>query len=81
MNEINLSSQDPEVSIIDATEKSQVFLAKLSIWIKRIEADNLADFQMLEEVLQQDGVEIQNSLSISLKREIWEYLETLQNSF
>jgi hypothetical protein len=36
---------------------------------------------MLEEVLYRYGVEIQNSLSISLKREICEHLETLQNSF
>jgi hypothetical protein len=33
------------------------------------------------EVLYQDGVEIQNSLSNSLKREICEHLETLQNPF
>jgi hypothetical protein len=31
---------------------------------------------MLEEVLYLDGVEIQNSLSISLKREICKHLET-----
>jgi hypothetical protein len=65
---------------MDATEKLQAFLAKLSIWTKRVEADILANFQMLEEVLYQDGAEIQNSLSISLKREICEHLQTLQNS-
>jgi hypothetical protein len=43
-------------------------------------ADILADFQMLEEMLYQEGVGIQNFLSISLKREIREHLETLQNS-
>jgi hypothetical protein len=32
MFEINLSSQDPEVTIMDVTEKSEAFLAKLSIW-------------------------------------------------
>jgi hypothetical protein len=36
---------------------------------------------MLEEVFYQDGVEIQNSVSISLKREICEHLETLQKFF
>uniref|UniRef100_A0A7M4E8X6 DUF4371 domain-containing protein n=1 Tax=Crocodylus porosus TaxID=8502 RepID=A0A7M4E8X6_CROPO len=81
MNEINLSIQGPEVTIMDATEKLQAFLAKLPIWKKRVEANILANFQMLEEVLYQDGVEIQNSLSISLKRDICEHLETLQNSF
>jgi hypothetical protein len=56
-------------------------LAKLSIWKKRVDADIVANFQMLEEVLYQDGCEIQNYLSVSLKREICEHLETLQNSF
>jgi hypothetical protein len=81
MNEINLSIQGPEVTIMDATEKLRAFLAKLSIWKKRVEADIVANFQILEEVLYQDGCEIQNSLSISLKREICEHLETHQNCF
>jgi hypothetical protein len=51
VNEINLSIQGPEFTIIDATEKSQAFLAKLPIWKKRAEANILANFQMLEEVL------------------------------
>jgi hypothetical protein len=58
-NEINLSIQGPEVTIMDATEKLQAFLAKLSIWKKRVEADIVANFQILEEVLYQDGCEIQ----------------------
>jgi hypothetical protein len=81
INEISLSIQGPEVTIMDATEKLQAFFAKLSIWKKRVETDIVANFQMLEEVLYQDGCEIQNSLSISLKREICEHLQTLRNSF
>jgi hypothetical protein len=81
MNEMNLSIQGPEVTITDATEKLQASLAKLSIWKTRVEADIIANLQMLEEVLYQNGCEIQNSLSISLKREICEHLETFQNSF
>jgi hypothetical protein len=54
MNEINLSSQDPEVTIMDSTERLQAFLAKLSIWKERVEAAILANFQMMEEVLYQD---------------------------
>jgi hypothetical protein len=76
MNAINLLIQGLEVTIMDATEKLQAFFATLSIWTKRIEANILANFQMLEEVLYQHGLEIQNSLSISLKREICEQLET-----
>jgi hypothetical protein len=81
MNEINLSIQGPEVTIMDATETLQAFLAKLSIWKKRVAIDILANFRMLEEVLCQDGVEIQNSPSIYLKRETCESLKSLQNSF
>jgi hypothetical protein len=54
MNEINLSIQGPEVTIIDATEKLQAFLAKLKIFKKTVEAEILENFQMLEEVLYQD---------------------------
>jgi hypothetical protein len=62
--------QGLEVTIMDATEKLQAFLAKMLIWKKTVEADILENFQMLEEVLYQDEAEIQNSLSICLTREI-----------
>jgi hypothetical protein len=66
---------------MDATEKLQASLAKQSVWKKRGEADIVANFQMLEDVLYQDGGEMQNCLPISFKREICEEVETLQNSF
>jgi hypothetical protein len=56
MNEIHLSIQGPEVTIMNATENLQDFMAKLSIWKNRLEVDILANFQMLKEVLYQDGV-------------------------
>jgi hypothetical protein len=45
MNEINISVQDSEVTFREATEKLQAFLAKLSIWKKRVDADILASFR------------------------------------
>jgi hypothetical protein len=51
-NEINLSIQSPEIIIRNATEELQAFLTKLSTW------KILADFQIPEEVLRQDGVGI-----------------------
>jgi hypothetical protein len=45
MNDINLSSQDPEVTIVDATENLQALLPKLSIWKKIVVADILANFR------------------------------------
>jgi hypothetical protein len=65
---------------MDAAEKLQAFLVKLWIWKKGEEADIRVNFKILEEVLNQGGVEIQHSLSVSLKREICKHLETLQNS-
>jgi hypothetical protein len=41
MNVINLSIPGPEVTIMDATGKLQAFLARLSMWKTRVEADNL----------------------------------------
>jgi hypothetical protein len=45
MNEINLSIQGPEVTIMDGTGKLQAFLATLSIWKTRVEADTLQTFK------------------------------------
>ena len=53
MNEVNLSIQGHEVTTRDAAERMKAFLAKLPPW-KRLEADNYANFPMLE-VFQQDG--------------------------
>jgi hypothetical protein len=68
MNDIKLTVQGPEVTIMDATETLQAFLAKLSIRRKRVAADILANFRILEVVLRQDGAEIQNFLSIYFKK-------------
>lgn len=57
-NEINLSIQGPEVTIMDATKKLQAFLAKLSIWNRRVETDIVANYQMLEEMVSQDTAEL-----------------------
>jgi hypothetical protein len=43
---------------MDATEKLQALLAKQSIWKKRVEADILANFEMLMEVFHQERAEI-----------------------
>jgi hypothetical protein len=62
--------QGPEVTIMDTTEKLQAFLAKVSTWKKKVEADILANFQILVKVLHQDGVEIQNSVNFFEKRNL-----------
>ncbi|XP_042227387.1 protein ZBED8-like [Homarus americanus] len=81
MNEVNLAIQGPGVTFLDAAERLQAFLAKLPLWKRRLEADNYANFPMLEEVLLQDGIESDKALSISLQAEFCRHLDTLQNYF
>jgi hypothetical protein len=45
---------------MEATEKLKALLAKLSILKKIVEADILANFQMLQQIIYRGGVEIQN---------------------
>lgn len=45
LNELNLSIQGPKVTIMDAAERMKAFLVKLSLWKKRLEADNYQIFQ------------------------------------
>jgi hypothetical protein len=58
MNELNLSIQGSEFTIMNTIEILQAFLAKLSIWKKKVQADILANLLMLEGVLYQDRGEI-----------------------
>ena len=81
MNEVNLSIRGHKVTIMDAAERIKAFLAKLSLWKRKLEADNYTNFPMLEEVLQQDGSESNNALSSSLQAEFCRHLDTLQKSF
>ncbi|XP_042236440.1 protein ZBED8-like [Homarus americanus] len=81
MNEVNLAIQGPRVTIMDAAERLQAFLAKLPLWKSSLEADNCANFPLLEEVLVQNGIESDKALSISLQAEFCRHLDTLQNSF
>jgi hypothetical protein len=55
---------------MDAIEKLKAFLAMLSMLKKKAEADILANFQILNEMLYQDVAEIQNSVSSFEKRNL-----------
>jgi hypothetical protein len=52
--EEHLSTQSLAVTIIDVAEKLIALLAKLPLCKWRLEADNYANFPMLEEVLNAD---------------------------
>jgi hypothetical protein len=60
-----------------ATEKLQAVMSKFVIWKKRAEANILANFQALEEVIYEDRAGVQNSLSIPLEGEACEYFRTV----
>lgn len=70
INKRNLWIQGLGVIIIDATEKLEKTFLPLATHteIKKMKANVLANFQWLEELFFQGKTEIQNSLSISLKR-------------
>lgn len=81
MNDICLSIQGPDTTIMDATEKLQAFLLKMSLWKIRIQNGIYANFQMLDEVLFENGSRQDSLLLNNLKNEICEHLEVLQVSF
>ncbi|XP_071033014.1 protein FAM200C [Parasteatoda tepidariorum] len=81
MNDICLSIQGPDTTIMDATEKLQAFLLKMSVWKIRIQNGMYATFQMLDEVLFENGSQQDSLLLNNLKNEICEHLEVLQVSF
>lgn len=76
MNEI---IQGHEVTIMDAAERMKALLTKLTLWKRGLEADNCANFPVLE-VLQQDGSESNIALSASLQAVFFIHLDTLENS-
>ena len=81
LNEINLSIQGPDITIIDAMERLQAFQAKLPLWKRRLETDNFANFPMLEEVITQSRINNIETLSPSLRGNMCENIDRLQQSF
>ena len=67
LNEINLSIQGPDITIIDAMERLQAFQAKLPLQKRRLETDNFANLPMLDEVITQSRINNIVILSPSLR--------------
>ena len=81
LNEVNLSFQGPDVTIMDVTERLKAFQAKLPLWKRRLETDNFANFPMLEEVISQSRIDNTEVLPSSLRENVCENLDRLQQSF
>jgi hypothetical protein len=56
LNDLNISLQGSEVTVLDANEKTAAFQQKLAIWKRRVAKVNYANFPTLENVLSGDGV-------------------------
>ena len=54
INNVNRAMQRPGVTIMDAAEKLNAFLLKLSLWKCRLELGNYANFPLLEDLILKD---------------------------
>lgn len=77
LNEVNISIQGREVTIMDASEKINAFVNKISLWKRRLQSENLANFPTLEQELSKNNI----ALASSIKTQICEHLDALENSF
>ena len=79
LNDLNISIQLPNKTILDAGENLKSFLEKLPLWMRRVQNNNVANFARLEEILSCQGIE--RDVPIALKDDILIHLWTLQTSF
>ncbi|KAL4104806.1 hypothetical protein QTP88_020082 [Uroleucon formosanum] len=72
-----IERQRKEVTIMDASEKINAFVSKISLWKRRLQSENLPNFPTLEQELSKNNI----ALSSSMKAQICEHLDVLENSF
>ena len=73
----NRALQGPGVTIMDSAEKLKAFLLKLSLWKRRLQAGNYANFPMLEDLILKDETKKECEIFISMKKEFCSHLDTL----
>ena len=66
---------------MDAAEKLNAFLLKLSLWKCRFEVGNYTNFPLLEDLILRDETWKECDIFISMKKEFCSHLDTLQKSF
>jgi len=80
-NHLNVVSiQGQELTIMDASEKINAFVNKISLWNRRLQTKNLPSFPTLEHELSKNNITLP-SLPNSIKSQICGYLDVLENSF
>ena len=81
INNVNRAMQRPGVTIMDAAEKLNAFLLKLSLWKCRLEVDNYANFPSLEDYILKDETRKESDIFVSMRKEFCSHLDALQTSF
>ena len=76
MNDLSVSMQGKNISILKCREKLNAFKEKLHLWCRRVKRGNLLNFASLEEMI--DDYEC---LIPSVCEEIVDHLEILSKSF
>ena len=69
------------MTIMDAAEKLNAFLLKLSLWKYRLEVGNYANFPMLKDLILKDETQKESDIFISMRKKFCSHLDTLQTSF
>jgi len=79
LNDLNVSIQGSEVTIMDAGEKITAFQKKLALWNRRVTQNNYANFPTLENLLTEEG--LSEMVPEWIQGEISKHLENLMDSF
>ena len=66
---VNRAMQGPGVTIMEAAEKLNAFLLKLSRWKCRLEVGNYANFPLLEDLILKDETRTERDIFISMRKE------------
>ena len=69
------------MTIMDAAEKLNAFLFKLSLWNRRLEVGNYANFPLIEDLILKNETRKENDIFISMRKEFCSHSDTLQTSF
>ena len=77
INNVNCDMQGPGMTIMDAAEKLNAFLLKLSFWKCRVEVGNYANFPLLKDLILKNETRKESDIFIFVRKE---FLFTLEYS-
>ena len=81
INNVNHAMKGPGVTIMDAAEKLNAFLLKLSLGKCRLKLRNYANFPLLEDLILKDEARKESDIFIFMRKEFRSHLDTLQTFF